>query len=45
MAQKTMNEGGDGNSPLISFFNNLLKNKEGQVIQNAVIKREAWFYI
>ncbi|VDN50831.1 unnamed protein product [Dracunculus medinensis] len=41
MAQKTMNEGGDGNSPLISFFNNLLKNKEGQAVPAKVADPEA----
>lgn len=25
------NDGGDGSSPLVSFFNNLLRTKEGQV--------------
>ncbi|VDN00918.1 unnamed protein product [Thelazia callipaeda] len=32
-AQKQSSEGTDGNSPLVSFFNNLLKTKEGQVAQ------------
>lgn len=30
-AQKQAADGADGNSPLVSFFNNLLKTKEGQV--------------
>lgn len=29
--QKQTNEGTDGNSPLVSFFNNLLRTKEVQV--------------
>lgn len=29
--QKQTSEGADGNSPLVSFFNNLLRTKEGQV--------------
>ncbi|VDM26678.1 unnamed protein product [Toxocara canis] len=31
--QKPPTEGADGNSPLVSFFNNLLKTKEGQSAQ------------
>lgn len=31
VSQKQANEGADGNSPLVSFFNNLLRTKEGQV--------------
>uniref|UniRef100_A0A915BQL1 Dynein light intermediate chain n=1 Tax=Parascaris univalens TaxID=6257 RepID=A0A915BQL1_PARUN len=33
--QKPPTEGADGNSPLVSFFNNLLKTKEGQSVQAA----------
>ncbi|MFH4973890.1 hypothetical protein AB6A40_000599 [Gnathostoma spinigerum] len=34
--QKPQPEGADGNSPLVSFFNNLLKTKEGQQSAAAV---------
>ncbi|VDK77382.1 unnamed protein product [Litomosoides sigmodontis] len=41
--QKQANEGTDGNSPLVSFFNNLLRTKEGQAAQTnrAVVDPQA----
>ncbi|KAL3997691.1 Dynein light intermediate chain (DLIC) family protein [Acanthocheilonema viteae] len=41
--QKQTNEGAEGNSPLVSFFNNLLRTKEGQAAQTsrAVIDPQA----
>lgn len=39
--QKQSAEAGDGNSPLVSFFNNLLKTKEGQSTQPRVSDAQA----
>ncbi|KAM3722148.1 Cytoplasmic dynein 1 light intermediate chain [Dirofilaria immitis] len=35
--QKQSSDGTDGNSPLVSFFNNLLRTKEGQAAQNRAV--------